>query len=381
MNDTAHIVILGAGFAALATAGTLRKLRPDARIRIVAPARKFLYRPSLIWIPVDLRERRQIEVSLTRFFERHALDFTPATVTGIADRGRTVLTDKGKVRNDALVVATGARFLADVPGLEHTHALCESVNGAEAIRARLHELDGGRIAIGCGVNPHDGSAARVHPMLELVFGIDTWLRSFGRRARFDLVFFSSAEQPARRLGDAAVERIWTRLDDCDIDVRTAAPPREFTARGIRFAGGDLGADLVVYTPGMTGPRWLGGSPLPRSDGGFITADDYCAVPGLDRVWVAGDAGCFPGPAWSPKLAHMAQLQGKCVAANLSAALDDQPPTNRLQHEVACAIDTLDGAILVYRDDARAVASAATLPLHWAKRTVERRFLARLGGAR
>jgi sulfide:quinone oxidoreductase len=378
MNSDAHVVILGAGFAALAAAATLRKRRPDARIRLVAPARTFLYRPSLIWIPVGLRKRKQIEIPLRRFFEQHRLEFTPAHVTGLADGGRTVLTDRGKVRNGALIVATGTAFLDDVPGLSHTLPLCESARAAEAIHERLTALSAGRIAIGCGSNPRDAAAARVSPMLELAFGVDTWLRTAGRRERFELTFFSPVEQPAKRLGDSAVDHIWARLDQCDIDVRTGERVREFHARSIRFEGGTLDADLVVYTPGLTGPAWLADSGLPRSDGGFLAADEYCAVPGFEHVYAAGDVGHFPGPAWSPKLGHMAQLQGQCAALNLAAALAGEPPPSRLRHELACVVDTLDGGILVYRDDGRSVALPSSLPMHWAKRAVERRFLARLG---
>src|SRR5688572_434138 len=85
------IVLLGAGFAALAAARELRRLRPRASIRLVAPARRFVYRPSLIWVPVGQRKASEVQVPLTPFLARYAIDFTPAKVTGIADGGRTVL--------------------------------------------------------------------------------------------------------------------------------------------------------------------------------------------------------------------------------------------------------------------------------------------------
>jgi sulfide:quinone oxidoreductase len=56
MPATPHIVILGAGFAALTAVRELRKRSPHARISLVAPKAEFVYLPSLIWIPSGLRK-------------------------------------------------------------------------------------------------------------------------------------------------------------------------------------------------------------------------------------------------------------------------------------------------------------------------------------
>lgn len=377
MSDSPHIVVLGAGFAALAAARALRHLRPRATIRLVAPARRFLYRPSLIWVPIGLRKANQIEVSLSPFLARHAIYFTPATVTSIVDRGRTVVTSLGHVRNDALIVATGASFVAGVDGAEHALGLCEGVAAAERVRERLLAMQGGRIAIGCGFNPSQPGATRCGPMLELLFGIDTWLRRLGTRARFELRFFSTSAEPLKGFGHSAVDRLQAELKRRDIPSDTGLAVRGFSPAGVLTDAHTIAADLVVYTPGLTGPPWLAEAELPCSLGGFVAADEYCAVEGLDHVYVAGDAGSFPGPVWSPKLAHMAQLQASVAAANLHATLGGEAPVSRLHHELACVIDTLEGGIALYRDDARAIATPPAAPMHWAKRAVERHFLSLL----
>lgn len=343
----------------------------------MAPTRKFLYRPSLIWIPVGLRKPNQIEVSLTDFLSQHAIDFTPASVVGLTQGGRTVLTDKGEVRNDALIIATGAAFLPDAVGTEHALQLCPGVHAAEEVRTKLAAMPGGPIAIGCGENPAEPGASRCGPMLELAFGIDTLLRTRGQRERFVLTFFSTAPQPLDRFGGSAATRIGAELDQRDIQMQTATVLREFSVAGVHTEAGLIPSELSVFTPGLTGPGWLDGSDLPRSAGGFVAGDEHCAVPGFERVFVAGDVGSFPGPAWSPKLAHMAQLQANVAAANLHAVLCGEAPMQRLHHELVCAIDTLDGGIPVFRNDAHAFSLPPVVPVHWAKRAVERRFLSGL----
>lgn len=374
MSDSPHIVLIGAGFAALAAARALRRLRPHARIRLIAPTRHFVYRPSLIWVPIGLRKASQIEVPLAPFLAKHAMYFTPATVTGIVDRGRTVLTSLGPVRNDALIVATGASFGSGLDGAGHALSLCEGVGSAERVRARLLAMQGGRIAIGCGENPHQAGATRCGPMLELLFGIDTWLRRRGKRAQFALSFFSTCGEPFESFGKRAAERLQAELDRRDIESSVGLALRGFSPTAMLTEGGSIAAEMIVFTPGLSGPSWLAESELPRSSGGFVAADDHCAVSGLDLVFAAGDVGSFPGPAWSPKLAHMAHMQASVAAANLDAALNEKPQTSRLHHELACVIDTLDGGFILYRDEAHAIASPPAMPLHWAKRTVERRYL-------
>jgi sulfide:quinone oxidoreductase len=149
----ARIVILGAGFAALTAVRELRRRRPDARITLIAPKAEFVYLPSLIWVPTGIRQGKDLILPLDRFIKDHAVEFIAGRVTGLEDGGRTVVTDQGKVANDALVIATGGRFIKKLPGIEHALTLCEGVASAEAIRDRLQKMTSGRIAMGFGGNP------------------------------------------------------------------------------------------------------------------------------------------------------------------------------------------------------------------------------------
>lgn len=363
MAATPGIVILGAGFAALAAARELRRLRPRAKIRLVAPARRFVYRPSLIWIPVGLRKPSQLQVPLAPFLARYAIDFTPASVTGLADDGRTVLTTRGRVRNDALIIAAGAGTVNEIEGAEHALGICDGVAASDRVRERLVAMRGGRIAIGCGEHPLDPAATRCGPMCELLFGIDTWLRRREVREHFELTFFSDGADPLKRFGPGPSTRLHEEMERRNIKSRTGLVLKEFTAAGVHAAEGTIEAGLVVYSPPLSGPAWSSQTLLPCSARGFFVADEYCAVAGFEHVYVAGDAGNFPGPAWSPKLAHMARIEAEVAAANLDAALSDDAPVTRLHHELACVIDTLEGGLMLYRDDGRAVSTPAVAPMH------------------
>jgi sulfide:quinone oxidoreductase len=128
-------------------------------------------------------------------------------------------------------------------------------------------------------------------------------------------------------------------------------------------------------PGLTGPAWLEGSGLPLSPGGFVQVDDTCRVSGVERVYVAGDAGSFPGPDWLPKQAHIADLQGEAAAKNLLSDLRGRPAQHIFKHELVCIVDTLASGILIYRSPKRTLLFESPL-FHWAKRLFEKLYLSR-----
>jgi len=190
-----RITVVGAGFAGLTALRTLRGHAPDAELTLVAPEAALHYLPGTIWIPAGLRSRADLVVPLDGFLRRERIAFHRARATGLSADARPLHTDAGDVANDGLLLATGARFIRKLPGIEHAIIPCEGVDAGEAIRDRLAALDGGTLCFGFGSNPNEPIAMRGGPVFEFVFGIDTLLRKQRRRDRFRLVFFS----PSARL--------------------------------------------------------------------------------------------------------------------------------------------------------------------------------------
>ena len=163
----------------------------------------------------------------------------------------------------------------------------------------------------------------------------------------------------------------------NIDTHLGHKIKSFENHVITTEGGEIPADLILFMPGMTGPAWIQGSPLPLSPGGLIRADEMTQVEGMDRVYVAGDAGSFPGPDWMPKQAHMADLQAVAAARNIALNAAGQPAREKFKVELLCIIDSLDKGILVYRGGKRNVALPSMRPLHWAKSYFEKTYLRHL----
>lgn len=375
MNQTKkQICVIGAGFGALSTVRELRRRDAEVEITLVSPRAELHYLPGSIWIPSGLRTREQLVLPLANFLRRQRVHHVPAEVTGLREGGRVVETSAGELRNDALVIASGGRFLKKLPGIEHALTPCEGIAVAEAVRDRLRAMSGGTIAVGFAGNPNEPSAVRGGPMFEFLFGLDTQLRREGRRERFELVFFNPMKEPGNRLGPKAVRHLLDEMARRQIRTHLGHKLQRFEASQVVTEGGAFAADLILFMPGMTGNAWFDQTPLARSPGGLLQADAQCRVAGSERVYVVGDSGSFPGPDWMPKQAHMADLQAAAAAANVLAELRGQTATATFKVELMCIIDGLDQGTLVWRTPQRNVVLPSSRLWHWTKRAFEALYL-------
>ncbi|HPU19917.1 MAG TPA: FAD/NAD(P)-binding oxidoreductase [Alicycliphilus sp.] len=374
MTQAARITILGAGFGALATVRELRRRDAGAQITVVSPRPELHYLPSIIWIPSGLRRREDLIVPLGPFFERMGVRHVAAEVTGLTDDGRSVHTTAGDIDNDALVIATGGRFLKKLPGIENAITPCEGIAAAELIRDRLAAMQGGTIAIGFAANPQEPQAVRGGPMFEFLFGIDTQLRREGRRERFQLVFFNPSQEPGARLGAKTVQGLLAEMARRGIATHLGHKMLRFEPGKVVTEGGEIAADLILFMPGMTGNAWFDATTLPRSPGGLLRADAQCRIEGWRHCYVVGDSGSFPGPEWAPKQAHMAELHAKAAAANLLDALAGRPEQAGFVPQLACIIDSGSHGTLVLRSPQRTLVLPPLRLMHWAKRRFEARYL-------
>lgn len=373
---TVHVAVLGSGFGALSTVRELRRRHPTLRITLVAPRAELHYLPGSIWIPSGLRRREDLIVPLDRFLKRLDVDFLKAEVNGLEDGGRRVRTSAGDVANDAVVIATGGRFLHTLPGIEYAIVPCEGIAAAERIRDRVQAMQEGTVAVGFAGNPQEPTAVRGGPMFEFLFGLDTQLRRERRRDRFELVFFNPSTEPGSRLGPSAVRHLLGEMQRRGIRTHLGHRITRFEPQQVVTEGGSFAADLILFMPGMTGNAWFDATALPRSSGGLLQADAQCRVPGWSRTYVVGDSGSFPGPDWMPKQAHMADLQAAAAAENLLADLRGEPSHASFKVELACIVDGGDRGTLIWRTPERHLMLPSSRLLHWAKRGFERRYLQR-----
>ena len=371
-----RIAIIGTGFAALSAARRLRQLDKQVGITVIGPRPELIFLPSLIWLPSGKRRAEDLRIPLQNFFARNCIDFHAGEATGLENGSRTVLTTAGPVDSDGLVIACGGRFIKKLPGIEHAITPCEGIAAVERLRDAVKAMAGGTVALGFAGNPNEPSAMRGGPIFEFLFGLDTQLRREGRRERIKLVFFNPMPNPGNRLGEKAVARLLGEMQRRDIATHLGHKLVGFEADKVKTEGGEFAADLIVFMPGLTGNAWFDNTDLPRSPGGLIKADAQCRVEGKERVYVAGDAGSFPGPDWMPKQAHMADLQAEAAVENLLAELAGGKPEKTFKVELLCIVDSLDSGMLVKRTPEGGFALPPLGLMHNAKAFFESWYLRR-----
>lgn len=375
MEHKNGICIIGAGFAAISTIRTIRRRNKEIKISLISPSDKFLYYPSLIWIPTKLRRGEDITVSLSDFLARNNVDLINGRVSSLSDDGRgVVLEDGGEVRNDALIIASGAKFIKNIKGIENTYTLCEGLHSAQSISQKLDSMNGGEISFGFSGNPKEVTALRGGPIFELMLGIDTYLRKYKDRNKFTLKFFSPAEKPGIRLGEKAYAGLVNLINKRDIEiVSLGAKIIEFGANDVTTEKIKFHSDLTIFMPGLTGPDWIKATTLPMSEGGMIVTDKYTRVQGYSRTYAIGDSASYESPDWAPKQAHMADLQGKAAALNCLDDLGGGIGQHTFDWELACIVDTLDNGTLVFRSAKRSIVLSGKM-FHWLKILFEKYYI-------
>ena len=360
-----QVVIAGAGFAACTAVKTLRKNGYNGKITLISPRPELFYYPSLIWVPSAKRTLQDLVIPLHDFFQQYDVDYIQSRVNGIEAETKTVKTENDLITYDALIIASGGRYIRKLPGIEHAKIACSGWEHTRAFADKLAAMNEGTVAFGFAGNPNEPSAMRGGPVFEFLFGVDTLLRQQGRREKFNLVFFSPAPEPGKRLGTKAVQRILTEMKKRNIKTYLGKKMKCITADSVETETESFKSDLTLFIPGMTGPDWAADSGLSLSEGGFFKANKFCQVEGQQHVFVAGDAGSFPGPEWKPKQAHMADLQAEAAARNVLEVLSLKQPRHTFKTELICIIDSLNSGSLVYRAEKRGLMMKMP-PLHWIK---------------
>ena len=368
-----RIVIIGSGFAGCTAVRTLRAKGYQDEITLVAPRPMLFYYPSLIWVANGKRNEADLSIDLNGFFERHRVNYHAGEVTGLDAENQQVLIGDEKLDYDYVIIASGGSYIRKLPGVENAHIACSGWQATSSWAEKLNQMDGGKLAFGFTSNPKEPSAMRGGPVFEFMFGTDTLLRKRGIRDRFELHFFSPAPRPGKRMGEKAVDRLLGEISRRDIHTHLGSKMKGFEANKVMTETEEFETDLILFIPGMTGPAWAGETGLSLSEGGFFKADEFCRVTGGENIYVAGDAGSFPGPDWKPKQAHMADLQAEAAAANILERLKGRQDQHTFKTELICIIDTSTTGTMVYRDPKRSFQMKAK-PFHWAKGLFEWNYL-------
>src|SRR5918995_4487639 len=187
------VLVLGGNFGGLTAALSVKhELQGDVDVTVVSASDRFLFNPSLIWLPFGKRRPQDISFPLAPTFESHQVDFVHAAATRIDPLARQVQTTTGASYGyDYLVIATGYRNQTEViPGLDIANnaytitTLEDAIHAGEGWRRFLD--DPGPVVVGAAEGAGCFGAA-----YEYLFNVSHQLRKAGLKRQVNLTYVTA----------------------------------------------------------------------------------------------------------------------------------------------------------------------------------------------
>jgi sulfide:quinone oxidoreductase len=281
-----RVVVAGGGVAGTEALLALRELGGDrCELTLVAPQPDFVYRPLAVAEPFGLGARRRYR--LADVAADTDARFVPAGVAAVDDSARTVTLQSGdRLEYDALLLATGAR---SVPALQGA-VTWDDTSAGELLVELLRDLESGAVRRLAVVAP--AAAGWPLPAYELALLLARRARGTGAEPEIFLIAGDTA--PLATFGAHNSEEIAAELEAAGVHVEAGVRaegelgrPGELVLRPSRRR---LRVDRILALPRLIGRAPAG---VPVDGDGFVPVDEHGKVPGLERVWAAGDGVAFP----------------------------------------------------------------------------------------
>jgi sulfide:quinone oxidoreductase len=348
----ARIVIIGASIGGLPAAYECRKALGKAHtVTVVSNVDYFHFVPSNPWVAVGWRTRKDISFPLAPVLKKKGIEFIHAPAERIDPARNAVVTARGDVPYDYLLIATGPKLnFGAVAGLgpsAHTQSVC-TVDHAEQSWGLYQGFlkDPGPIVVGAAQG-----ASCFGPAYETAFILDADLRKKRIRRKVPITFVTP-EPYVGHMGLAGVGKSRRLMEDefadHSITAVTNASIREVQPGRMVLEGGKevpfryamiippfAGVDAVAGTSGLCNPK------------GFVNVDAYQASPTYRNIYAVGVCVAIPPveptpiPTGAPKTGYMIESMVSAAVHNIKADIENNPKRETATWNAICLADMGD----------------------------------------
>lgn len=346
---SARVLVLGGSFAGMTAALSVRsRLGAEAEVTVVSASDRFVFNPSLIWLPFGKRSRENVSFPLAPTFAKHGVRFVHAAATYVDPVAHRVETTQGDLDYDYLVIATGYRNDLDVvPGM-HEAPTITTLADAERTGAAWQEFrkDPGDVVIGATQRASCFGAA-----YEFLFNTSYQLRKAGLHGKVKLSYVTSEPYAGHfgidgMPGAKALMGLFARKEG--IALETGQTMREIRPDAVVLGDGrELPYRFAMVIPPFHGQDFLAKTPDLVDAGGYVPVRPTYQAVHHDDVYAVGIAAAVPVP-WVtpvptgiPKTGFPTEQQAHVAAHNIAHQVRRHVPTKRKEFGRIPAICVMD----------------------------------------
>ncbi len=324
-----RVVIVGAGFGGLTCARALKRAPVD--VLIVDRNNYHLFTPLLYQVASALLDPGEIARPVRSLIRPLAnVDFKQAEAIGADLDGRRLLTDRGEIPYDYLVLATGSQsdYFGNASLARHAYGLKDLGEGLALRNRILSQFESSRWAT-------DAEQRRVLLTFAVVGAGPTGVELAGslvelihlvlRKDYRDLdlsevrvLLLEAAAAPLGTFVPTLREAARKSLEKKGVEVMLGAKVESVDERSIRLAGGkEIAAGTVIWTAGVRASDLGKALGIELGRQARVKVEPTLQVPGHPAAFVIGDlAGASVDGVPLPMLIPVAMQEGKQVAATI-----------------------------------------------------------------
>ena len=364
------VLVLGSNFGGLTAALAVRhELDGDVDVTVVSPSDRFLFNPSLIWLPFGKRRPDDITFPVAPTFADHGVDFVHAPATELDPEHKRVLVDDGTVVGgvrgrwldyDYLVVATGYRNDMDVvPGLVENAVtittLPDAIKAGEAWQRFLK--DPGPVVVAATQGAGCFGAA-----YEFLFNTSYQLRRAGLKKQVKLTYVT-AEPFLGHFGIGGLPHgeslLGMFLKKEKIDAHVGGPIDHVARDAVVLGDGtEVPFRYAMVVPPFVGQEVVRKAGLLSTDKGYVKVRDTYQTEKYDDVYAVGIAAqvdvpwTTPTPVGIPKTGFPTEVMAHTAAKNIAAQIRGEVPTHTKSFgdiKAVCVMDAGNNGVIILAD--------------------------------
>ncbi|PRZ05176.1 sulfide-quinone oxidoreductase [Isoptericola sp. CG 20/1183] len=331
---SARVLVLGSNFAGLTAALSIRShLGRDADVTVVAPSDKFVFNPSLIWLPFGRRGRTDVSFPVAPTLEKRGATFVHGAATYVDPEAHRVETTEGDLDYDYLVIATGYRNDLDVvPGMSETPTITTLPDAERTYDAWRRFLDHpGDVVIGATQRASCFGAA-----YEFLFNTSYQLRRAGLHGKVKLTYVTSEPYAGHfgidgMPGARTLMKMFAKKEGITVEANQSMSEIRPDAV-VLDDGRELDYRFAMIVPPFRGQDFLAKTPDLVDAGGYVPVRPTYQSERWDDVYAVGIAAAVPVP-WTtqvatgiPKTGFPSEQQAHVAAKNIVSQVRGEEPT-------------------------------------------------------